>query len=87
MIIDDRHLVGLRVVTRAGRVVGQIKRVHINVDTHTVVHYIVGQGVLPNVFGNELLISPSQVLSISNKVMTILDGGELSATDMAAAID
>lgn len=87
MIIDDRHLIGLRVVTRAGRVVGQIKRVHINVDTHVVSHYVVGQGMLPNVFGNELLISPSQVLSISDKVMTVLDGGELPTTGMAAAAD
>lgn len=87
MIIDDRKLLGLKVVTRSGRVVGQIKRLQINTESHMVEKYIVRPGLLPNMFSDELLISPSQVLGITETQMTVIDGGEVSATGMVSVVD
>jgi sporulation protein YlmC with PRC-barrel domain len=86
MISDDRHIIGLSVVTRSGRLVGKVKGLQIDIEQHFVKNYVVAQGVLP-IIGKELLIDPAQVLEITTQQMVVIDGGELPNAEIAGAMD
>lgn len=86
MISDDRHIIGLPVVTRAGRAVGKVKSLQIDIEQHVIKNYVVAQGVLP-VLGEELIIDPSQVLEITEEQMIVVEGSELTSAEPAGATD
>lgn len=84
MISDGRHIIGLPVITRSGRIVGRVQGMQIDIDQHVVKNYVVVQGIIP-LFGSKLLIDPSQVIEITTKQMLVVDGSELPNAESAAA--
>ncbi len=77
MVIDSKTLIGLPVETRSGRSVGKVSAVEIDAETHAVTHYRVRpRQTIQGLFANELIIAPSQVVSVSAERMVVeeIDG-------------
>ena len=72
MRIDSRHLFRLPVFTVSGMRLGRVLSMELDVETHAVTRYVVGQRRLFG--GKPLLISPAQVVSITVERMTVADG-------------
>lgn len=85
MLMEDRQIIGLPVVTRSGVRVGEVKALQLDIDEHSVKKYIVARGMLP-LLKQELLIDPAQVIEINASKMIVLDG-ELGSVETAAATD
>ena len=79
-----KQLLHLPVETEGGTHLGEISRVNIDVERHIVSNYIVKSSLLPRLFAEELMIAPSQVVSITAKKMTVEDSVVPAATPAAA---
>lgn len=74
MNIAWEQLRRLPVVTESGQSLGVVEGVSIQTDSHSILHYHVKiSGVLAGLFAKELLISPAQVVGITDKAMTVKD--------------
>ncbi len=74
MNISWEQLRRLPVVTESGQSLGSIEGVSVKTDSHAILHYHVKiSGVLAGLFSKDLLISPAQVVGITDKVMTVKD--------------
>ena len=74
MKISWTQLKHLPVKTEAGRRVGVVEGVELDVETHTVLNYEIKQGpVLLGVFTKSFLIAAAQVVSISAELMVVKD--------------
>lgn len=74
MLISDKQLLGLSVVTESGTDLGSVSGFDINVDSHSVWRYHVrSHHLIRRIFGGELLISYTEVISISEDKMVVSD--------------
>lgn len=72
--ISDKQLFGLPVETESGTPLGKVQGFHMDAEHHAVVQYIVkNSNPLKDFFNRELLVAPSQVLSISEQKMVVDD--------------
>lgn len=85
MRFRDKELRGLPVVTRAGVKVGKIAGIIIDADAHSVAQYVVRRMrlILP-FLPQELLVHPSQVVSLDREKMVVSDGAVVEAADVRA---
>jgi sporulation protein YlmC with PRC-barrel domain len=64
----------LPVATKNGQILGKIKDVEINSETQAINKYLVKSHKLtPLLMGQELIISASQVISLTDKQLTVED--------------
>lgn len=82
MNIAWEQLRRLPVITESGQILGVVEGVSLQTDSHAVLHYHVKiSGVLAGLFAKDLLISPAQVVGITEKAMTVKDTVTQSATE------
>lgn len=74
MKISWQQLYRLAVQTESGQKIGILQGVTIEVDSHSVSLYEVKPGsILAGLFSKPLLITPEQVVSISERLMVVKD--------------
>ena len=74
-IINSKKIIGLPVETKSGEQLGKIFDFELEVESQTILkYYIKNSNILKEIFGEELIIHRSQVLSISSKKMIVKDG-------------
>lgn len=74
MYLNGQQLKNLSVVTKSGQLLGKIKDIEINTDTQNISKYVVKSNqITKRLAGKELIISPSQVISIDNQKMVVED--------------
>ncbi|MFA6525119.1 MAG: PRC-barrel domain-containing protein [Patescibacteria group bacterium] len=74
MKISSKKLIHLPVFTDSGDELGKISELIINIDTHDVEQYIIkSSNLIEEFFSKELLVSNSQVISISKEKMIVED--------------
>jgi sporulation protein YlmC with PRC-barrel domain len=71
MLLNAKKIIGLPVETNNGTKVGKVADINLDIDSHIVNSYAIKGGFISN---ENLLIGRTQVVSISNKKMTIEDG-------------
>lgn len=72
--ISDKQLLGLPVETESGTALGKVHGFHVDVEHHTILQYVVrSTNPLKGLFSRELLVAPSQVLSITEQKMVVDD--------------
>ena len=85
MRLSDKELRGLPVVTKEGDKVGKLTGFIIDADAHAVVQYVVARSrTLSALLPKELLVHPSQVVSIDDEKMVVK--GEFVAVEAAEAV-
>ena len=85
MRLSDKELRGLPVVTKTGDKVGKVSGLVVDGDNHAVVQYVVAKSrLLSAILPKELLVHPSQVVSIDEEKMVVK--GEFIAVEAAEAI-
>lgn len=74
MIQTFKQLKNLPVYTKSNDFIGKIKDVEINCDSHTVSRYVIkSSDVVKRIAGEEIIISPSQVISLDEQKMVVED--------------
>ncbi len=74
MQLSYRQLKNLPVYTKNNDFLGKIKDLEINSDTQNVSKYIIKSSqITKRLVGKELIINPSQVISIDNQKMIVED--------------
>ncbi len=72
--LSARHTLGLPVETQSGKHLGKVQDFEIDPTTQVVVRYTVrGDKLLQGLFGQELVIQASQVISLTETLMTVDD--------------
>lgn len=85
MRFSDKELRGLPVVTKSGDRIGKLTGLVIESESHAVVQYIVAKSRLLSAFlPKELLIHPSQVISIDEEKMVVK--GDMVVLEAAEAV-
>jgi uncharacterized protein YrrD len=85
MRIIDKELRGIPVETRKGERIGKLAGFVVDVDEHAVVQYVVNKTRwLSAILPGELLVHPSQVISINDERMVVKD--EAVTVKAAAAL-
>jgi len=69
MIINYKKLKSLQVETKSGMKIGKIHDVEIDIDTNGIVKYLITEGL----FTTDLIVSPEQVISITEKKVVVED--------------
>ncbi len=86
MRFRDSDLRGVPVVTRSGQKVGKLAAIIVDSDRHEVAQYAVARSLLlAKIVPDELLVHPSQVVSLDGERMVVEDGAvaERAAAEMA----
>lgn len=73
MLISTATLLGLPVVTESGVRLGTVKEVIFDVASQAVREYAVHQSFLKKITPSPLLISPNEVVRITDKQMVVKD--------------
>lgn len=74
MTLTARHLLGLPVVTQSGKPLGKVHDFTLDSLQQSVTQYTVrNTNVLRGLFGHELLIAASQVISLTSEKMVVED--------------
>lgn len=73
MQINSKLLLGLVVKTQSGQKLGVVRSVNIDIENHLIKQYVVGLKAVPDFLAGELLISPTQVISINESEMVVED--------------
>ncbi len=72
--LDARHLLGLPVETKSGQHLGKVQNFEVDPETQSILRYTVrGDKLLQELFGQELIIQASQVISVTKERMTVDD--------------
>lgn len=72
--LKARHLLGLPVETQSGQHLGKVQDFEVDLTTQSIVRYTVrGDRILQELFGKDLVIQASQVISVTAKVMIVED--------------
>lgn len=85
-----KHIIGLPVETQHGQKLGKVSDIQLDVDAHTVKYYAVSPSSLVRKVvqqKEDVLVAPTQVLSITEEKMVVTDltGGE--AVDAGEMVD
>lgn len=73
MKILSSDLINLPVYTQGGQHLGRVTAFEVDIDGHTITTYHVKTGLIKGLWHQELLINPSQVISISLEKMVVED--------------
>jgi sporulation protein YlmC with PRC-barrel domain len=73
MIISSSDLINLPVFTQNGQHVGKVDSFEINLETNAVSQYFIKTGLIKGLWHQQLMVSPSQVISIDKEKMIIAD--------------
>lgn len=73
MLISSMDLINLPVYSQAGQYLGKISSVDINIETHQVSSYYIKTGLIKGLWHQQLIIAPSQVVSITKEKMVVDD--------------
>jgi len=74
MIQTFKQLKNLPVYTKNKDFLGKIKDVEINCENHSISRYIIkNSDVVKRIAGEEIIISPSQIVSLDDKKMVVED--------------
>ena len=85
MRLSDKEMRGLPVVTTGGEKIGKLAGFVVDAETHAVVQYVVAKSrSLSALLPKELLVHPSQVVSVDDEKMVVK--GEFIAVEAAEAI-
>jgi len=85
MRLRDKEIRGLPVVTTDGEKIGKLAGFVVDTETHAVVQYVVTKSrLLSALLPKELLVHPSQVVSVDDEKMVVK--GEFIAVEAAEAI-
>lgn len=72
--LSDKELIGLPVETKSGTALGKVQGFQMDADTGTITQYTVkSNNPLKELFGKELLVAASQVITITAEKMTVDD--------------
>ena len=86
MRILDSDLRGLSVVTETGDPVGKISGFMFDIDTHSIIHYVVSKSrLLSALLPDELIVHHSQVISVDEEKM-VIKGGLTEVEERARAL-
>jgi len=92
MMIDEKTLLGLPVVTQSGQSVGKVRGFQLDAASHAIVQYAVRRhGLLNDLLPNNLIVHQNQVLSLTNEKMIVEDlvleqrAGVKKASQMASS--
>lgn len=84
-LIKSNNLIGLSVVTESGQRLGSVRAFDVDVDSHTILRYYVKPGRIVAMIGQEeLVVHASQVVSITEKQMTVRDNTVAAPSPVAA---
>lgn len=84
-LIKSNNLLGLPVVTESGQRLGAVRSFDVDVDAHAITNYYVKPGSIVAMIGKgELVIHASQVVSITEKQITVRDNTVTSPSPIAA---
>jgi sporulation protein YlmC with PRC-barrel domain len=87
MQLSHRQLLHLPVETKSGARLGVVASFEIDSEQQVVTRYTVRTAPLPKFLADELIIAPSQVVSITNEKMVVEDGVmPVAATDATPAL-
>lgn len=84
MKISLKQLIHLEVITESGQDLGTVSHFDIDIDTHSIsTYYIASDHIIKRFlkWENDLMISPKQVVSISDIAMVVNDN-VLKASDL-----
>ncbi|MFA6604017.1 MAG: PRC-barrel domain-containing protein [Patescibacteria group bacterium] len=85
MRLRDNELRGLPVFSRDGSRIGKLKALVIDSESHTVAQYVVAKSrSLSALLPQELLVHPTQVISLDDEKMVVKD--EFIAVEAAEAV-
>ncbi|OGY47922.1 MAG: hypothetical protein A3J62_02860 [Candidatus Buchananbacteria bacterium RIFCSPHIGHO2_02_FULL_38_8] len=73
MEITSDNLINLPVYTQSGQYLGRVTSFEIDVDSYAIIYYHVRTGLIKGLWHQELLISQSQVISVSKEKMVVDD--------------
>lgn len=74
MILKKQDIINLPVYTQSNDHLGQVVDFELSSDTHTIEKYIIRSGlIVGRILHKDLLVSPSQVISITTKKMIVED--------------
>ena len=73
MKILSSDLINLPVFTQSGQYLGRISDFEVDIESHTVSRYYVKTGLIKGLWHQQLMIAPSQVISISKEKMVVED--------------
>lgn len=73
MIILSSDLINLPVYTQSGKHLGRISDFEADIDTHTISCYYVKTGMIKGLWHQQLMITPTQVISVSKEKMVVED--------------
>lgn len=71
--ITSKKLIGLAVFTESGIRLGKVADLEIDIEAQTILRYVI-KGRLGGIMAKELIVSVSEVVSISNEKMIVRDG-------------
>lgn len=74
MKILAKQLLHLPVETQSGMRLGEIDDMEMDIDQHNVLRYVVRPAFVPRPFAKELIITPTEVVSITAVKMIVKDG-------------
>ncbi len=73
MIISSSDLINLPVFTKGGEHLGRVASLDVDIDTHEVRHYYIKTGLIKGLWHEQIMIAPSQVVSITAEKMIVED--------------
>lgn len=74
MILNSDQLIGLKVITKNGQILGKIKDFEFNSDNFKIIKYIVSSSdLVKKITSQSLIINSDQVVEISAEAMVVED--------------
>ena len=82
MKILSSDLINLPVYTQSGQHLGRVDSFEVDIEAYTIIKYNVRTGLIKGLWHQQLVIDPSQVISISKEKMVVEDNvGKKPTTD------
>lgn len=87
MQLSNQQILGVPVETKNGYRLGVVASFEIDAEQQRVARYIVKPALVPRMLARELVINAAQVISLTNKKMTVEDGVQpLRAAETSPAV-
>jgi len=74
MFLSQDQLIGLKVITKSGQIIGKLKDFEFDTDNFKIARYIVSSSdLVKKITSQDLIISSSQLIEINDKVIIVDD--------------
>ena len=73
MQLSHRQIIKLPVETRSGQKLGVVVSFELDSERQSILRYVVKPAMVPRLLANELIISATQVISLTNEKMLVDD--------------